>query len=532
MCCGRITLQKERITIINEVYSIMKKLILLLLVISSGIGYGCKAQSTSKSQKNIYTLVAYNVENLFDADSQAVFDDYKWLDKDGNPQYTNLDVLTKIEHIVQTLKQYNKGKGPDVIVMAEVESDFTPTAGESKWMDDGDFLGQYKMYSLEQMLGEGFNKEIADIPAELLLLKGMTDAGLWNYQVEVGYSPKNEKGLLENVQKNVIYSRFPIKKELTLVHPLERARPILEVWIDVDGSNLVVFANHWKAGASSEEMEEVRLQNADVLKARIDDLRKQNPDVDFVLAGDFNSDYNQKTRYKFKKTAINTVLKSYGEEADFASFPNDRVYNLWYELPLDKRGSDTYRGQWGTLMQIMISHGMYDDKGVHYVDNSFSVGHFDFNTYSTSGEPKRWSSVGNGSGYSDHLPVSMKFTVSNTLAELVKPSVDDDYMWQPLSLTYKIPESFISEKDFLMKDPASHPEFFDQYVYLTGILTSEYDVEVNGVVYDVYTPSFKMSDVLPDYAGTDKTFRFYGRFSQYKGNWQFVIEDTSFIIKE
>ena len=46
-------------------------------------------------------------------------------------------------------------------------------------------------------------------------------------------------------------------------------------------------------------------------------------------------------------------------------------YNLWYEWPINERGSDTYRGYWGTLMQLIISNGMYDSKGLSYVNQSF-----------------------------------------------------------------------------------------------------------------------------------------------------------------
>ena len=56
------------------------------------------------------------------------------------------------------------------------------------------------------------------------------------------------------------------------MHPLERARPILETKISVNGKPLILFNNHWKSGASSASLEKVRLGNAQVLRKRIDDL--------------------------------------------------------------------------------------------------------------------------------------------------------------------------------------------------------------------------------------------------------------------
>ena len=54
-----------------------------------------RAQSASTS----YSLVTYNVENLFDADGVAVYSDYLPTDKQGNSQYSPSDVFTKICHM-------------------------------------------------------------------------------------------------------------------------------------------------------------------------------------------------------------------------------------------------------------------------------------------------------------------------------------------------------------------------------------------------------------------------------------------------
>jgi len=510
----------------------MKKAFLLLLFLA--IKFGSYAQESMKSE--VYTLVTYNVENLFDADGTAIYDDYNTTDKDGNLLYTKEDVLTKIQNTVRVLKEYNEGKGPDIAVIVELESDYSPNKGKSKWVDQGDFLAQYSTTTLKKMLGEEFNEEVADLPSELLLLKGMVDAGMWNYQLEVGNSPKDEKGLPTTVQKTAVFSRFQILREKTKIHPLERARPILETWIDVEGNELAVFANHWKSGASSWDMEQIRIKNAEVLRDRLDELIKEEPNVDFVLAGDFNSDYNQKSRYDFKKTAINDVLKSTGYQLQSMA-NNEYVLNLWYEYPIENRGSDTYRGYWGTLMQIMVSSGMYDARGVYYVYNSFEIGDFGFNTFASSGEPKRWSSTFSGSGYSDHLPVSMRFSICDCAASTnpiplrrEKVSKNDDEFWEPIPVQYKIPTEFMTKVEFTDGDPTANPDFYNEYFYLTATVTDKYDFVVNGRTYDVYTPSFKLDKILSGVKGTDIEIKFYGRFSQYRGNWQFIIESPEFLI--
>ncbi|MEP0971403.1 MAG: hypothetical protein ABJI33_14260 [Balneola sp.] len=511
----------------------MKKAFLLLLFLA--INFGSYAQESMKSE--VYTLVTYNVENLFDADGTAIYDDYNTTDKDGNPLYTKEDVLTKIQNAVRVLKEYNEGKGPDIAVIVELESDYSPNKGKSKWVDQDDFLAQYSTTTLKKMLGEEFNEEVADLPSELLLLKGMVDAGMWNYQLEVGNSPKDEKGLPTTVQKTAVFSRFQILREKTKIHPLERARPILETWIDVEGNELAVFANHWKSGASSWDMEQIRIKNAEVLRDRLDELIKEEPNVDFVLAGDFNSDYNQKSRYDFKKTAINDVLKSTGYQLQSMA-NNEYVLNLWYEYPIENRGSDTYRGYWGTLMQIMVSQGMFvNANGISYVEDSIEKGDFGFNTFASSGEPKRWSSTFSGSGFSDHLPVSMKFRSNkHTNSEENVPFLiqslakNDDDEWKPIPVKYSIPSNFKSEKEFTVSDPTKNSDFYDEYFFLTATVTDKYDFVVNGRTYDVYTPSFKLDKILSGVKGSDKEIKFYGRFSQYRGNWQFIIESPEFLI--
>lgn len=501
----------------------MKRFILFVL-----IGWCSTVVFAQENTSSEYTLVTYNIENLFDADGEAVFNDYKTADRDGNLQYTKEDVLTKIQNAIRVLQQYNGGKGPDIIAMVELESDFT--AGKEYLV--GEFLTRYEETTLQNMLGEEFNTEIADLPSELLLLKGMTDANMWKYHLAVGKSALNNQGEPENVQKAVTFSRFLMNTEKTKAHPLQRARPILETWIDINGHELVVFNNHWKSGAGSTEMEEIRLNNAEVLRNRLDELLDEIPDLDVVLAGDFNSDYNQNHRYNFEKTAVNDILGSVGNEQNVAEGNNDAVYNLWYEWPIDQRGSDTYRGKWGTLMQMMITSGMYDHQGLQYVDNSFSVGDFGFNTFSTSGEPKRWSSTFSGSGYSDHLPISMKFRVAQENSEYRDFSVNDDEQWEPIEVAYSIPKDFISEEEFTENDPRTQPQFYDEYVYTTATVTDDYDFVVNGITFDVYAPVFRLEKVLSGVAGTEREIKFYGRFSQYRGNWQFIVESADFIEKQ
>lgn len=482
-----------------------------------------------------YKLVVHNVENLFDADGVAAFESYHPFDSNGNPQYTTAHIHTKITNTVRLLSHYNNGAGPDIIMFVELESDYTPLPDGKLW-DYHATLEAYNHLTLEQMLGDYFDDAIKDMPSELLLLKGFEDAGISGYDIAVAYD-RDHNQRPNHVQKNVIFSRLPIQHERTISHPLVDARPILEAWISVDGYDLALFNNHWKSRASDADMEKIRVENARVLKNRLDELRSDNPNVDFILGGDFNSDYHQSHRYPYMEiTAVNDILKSVGDERKVKQGQTDKVYNLWYEHPIDQRGSDVFRGNWGTLMQLMISPGLYDYHGIQYEDNSFDVLRIPGkNVYSTSGTPNRWYEFGTGGGYSDHLPVSMKFTVvnnddKNKKITLDNPGVNDDEYWSVIELSYSLPDvsEIITPEDY-GNESIRKSEFFNELMFIRSTIGSGTTVEVNGERYGLYSPTFNVRNEFSDYLRSGEEISFIGRLGMFRGDWQFVIDHISFV---
>jgi hypothetical protein len=477
-----------------------------------------------------YLVVTHNVENLFDADGIAVYDDYKPTSADGNAQYTNVQILNKIRNIVRLMQQYGDGNGPDVIMAVEIESDHTPGASQPA----GDFLKRWSNTTLERMLGEDFGDEVADLPAELLMLKGMWDAGLTGYDVAT-VEPRRGNGTPYAVIKNVVFSRLPILHDRTKAHDISDARPILEVWLDVDGMALVTFTNHWKSGASNVQTEATRIQNAQVLRSRIEQLIASDPDVDFILGGDFNSDYNQLQRYtNMTETGINSVLVTTGDEQS-AKREKSAIYNLWYEVPVGERRSDSYFENWGTLMHLMVSPGMYNRSGVTYVDNSFEVGMFPgLNANPVNLQPRRWTNASGGIGFSDHFPLSMRIKVipdGDGLVELENPGTENAPDWRPLKVLTPMP----SADGIIKMDPAKvgdflNADFYDSFFEVTGTLRAEDNtLVVGGQAFDMYSPTFRVAQVLGDQIAAGATITIIGRLSNFRNRWQFIIDDRSFI---
>lgn len=497
-----------------------------LAISLSLLSFSCTTNAQSPA-KETYTLVVYNVENLFDADGIAVFNDYR------SDVYSPRHVFTKIDNMTKLMAKYNDGEGPDILVLSEMESDHSQEEGRNDYNID-QFLYKYSRTTLDSMLGDEFNDEIADLPSELLLLKGFYDRNLRGYDIAVAYDPL-ENGRPTHVQKNVIFSRLPIIHENTRMHSVLDARPILETWIDVDGYPLIVFANHWKSRASDADIEKIRVQNAQVLRDRLDELRSENNRVDFVLGGDFNSDYNQSYRYQYmENTGVNDVLMSTGNETSVANGHPEKVYNLYHEIPVDQRGSDTFRGYWGTLMQIMISPGLYDYYGVQYVDNSFEVGIWPGkNTYETSGAPNRWSTFGDGHGYSDHLPLAMQFRVvrdddTTRVKTLLNPGYTDNELWSPIAVTSRLPNAGEYIDVNTVSGSLRTSEYFDKLFLVEAQTDSRGRITVNGEIYDTYSPVFDTRVRLGERG--DDVVKFYGRLGLFRGNWQFVIESGEYIL--
>jgi hypothetical protein len=80
------------------------------------------------------------------------------------------------------------------------------------------------------------------------------------------------------------------------------------------------------------------------------------------------------------------------------------LYDPWFELREEMRGSYVFQGEWQTMDHILLSSGLFDSRGFTYRQGSFSVARLPF-LLSTKGFPKKWSGLKGPRGYSDHLPL-------------------------------------------------------------------------------------------------------------------------------
>lgn len=347
-----------------------------------------------------FTVMAFNVENLFDADRKSPYDDFQ-VDGAGLDVWSPEELARKLGAVVEVLRSIDGGKGPDVVVLNEIEVDQTPEST----IGIAEFLAKYQGKDYRRLLRSDMPEELRGAPVEAWLAKALEDGGLGGYRLILG-----EVGAGSNESiRNAVLTRLPVRA--TRQHRIEGARAIVEARLDVGGRVVTVFANHWKSGAGNATAERTRMQNAHVLRSRISEILAEDAEAEVVVAGDLNSHHDHSRRYPYLiETGINDVLGSQGDPWKLRAKGGADLYNLWYDVEPARRRSDCFRGEWGTLMHLIISRGLADGRGVEYVAGSFRTVEIPgLTAHPATGLPWELTRVGPGAGVSDHFPIVARF---------------------------------------------------------------------------------------------------------------------------
>ncbi len=341
--------------------SAVSAILLILLLWVFGVPFASWAQT--------FTVVSYNVENLFDLKTDST--EYAEYTPDGPYGWNRRMKDIKRDNIARVIRDI----GAEIIALQEIESRLA--------LDD-----------LQQRLA----------------------------QLNTFYSHAAIADGESTAVKCAVLSKFPMVSITKIPVEAPATRAILKVVFDISGRRFIVYVNHWKSKSSPESH---RIPSARALSK---DIARLDKDADFILVGDFNSDYNEYETFvdidRFNDTGgmtgINHVLGTIkdGRLVDETLLTrqtgNRYLYNLWLELSEFGRWSVNFFGRKNSPDAIIVSKGLYDDQGIAYVDNSF--GRFDPDYLLVNGAPYRWQRAGSGRGehlgrgYSDHLPVYARFT--------------------------------------------------------------------------------------------------------------------------
>ena len=306
-----------------------------------------------------FKVASYNVENLFD----LKYDGTEYKEYKPNTKTWNTNSFTKkIKNITQVINDLDA----DIVALQEVESQEALDALLKK-------TPRYKYHTF-------LKKETSSVGVALLSI----------------YPIKNSTKI--DVDTNDKYSRY-----------------ILKATVLIEDKKLIIFVNHWRSKRAAESK---RIIYAMGLKKEIDNL---DPNEDYIILGDLNSNYNEFQTFKHNKnlndsfgiTGINQILNTTDREnfihIDHMLNFNKKVhYNLWLDLK-DEKFSTIFKGEYNTPDNIILSQGLFDQKGISYVQNSFNV--FKTHYLIENNKIKRWNNFKN-SGYSDHLPIYAIFSTN------------------------------------------------------------------------------------------------------------------------
>lgn len=470
------------------------------------------ALATAESE---FTAVAYNVENLFDLDETALFNDYRIAA--GKPfAYNRYKLLTKLQNTARVLSEFSDGKGPDLILFQELEGDFSP---DSRMGLPAEFLRRYAHTTAEAMLTDQWKSTYAGLPAQAWLLKALHDAGMVGYEVACPPAETDQEGI---AHVNALFSRFPITS--VDYHSLPKARSIIEATVEIHGCPLYVYVNHWKSGASNLRREPIRVENARVLRSLIDRRLEFDPQADILIGGDLNSHYNHSALFpQLDATGINHILGSQGNEDSVRRPDGPALYNLWHELPPEQRASEVWRGKQGTLMHLIISRGLYDDVGISYSDNSFDTLAQPGLNADALGRPFGWSFAGRaGGGFSDHFPVEARFCLApvayaepTSLGRM--PEIESPLRYTPASGIDLLDGTFLAE--VADDDLGQH---LGTFYRVHGRITSlkPLRIEVDDYKWPAYAPDPEISERLRKGLTGDWVVT----LGVWRGQRQFIIE--------
>ncbi len=307
----------------------------------------------------------WNVENLFDDrdDRRNSTDDPydNWFAEDAAAR------KMKFEHLTEIILKQNGGNGPDILACVEVES-----------------------IRAAELLRDALNEKVP--------------AGQTKYEYVA------MKELAANAGRFMapcIISKLPLDPARTKLLGTNNLR-VLETRVVANGAELTLVASHWTSQRSDDGTRKGsgRDKYASVIHEQYERSLAANPDVDFLVCGDFNDDP--------ESDAVANVLGVTGDRAAVTATARPaRLFGLLSGKPLDRFSTLYYdRDRTHSIFdQVAVSPGMLDAIGWGCEPDTVAV---PTEGMSRAGKvPRRPWRFGDKNdsavqrGYADHFPVTV-----------------------------------------------------------------------------------------------------------------------------
>jgi endonuclease/exonuclease/phosphatase family metal-dependent hydrolase len=333
--------------------------VVAFLVFSASLGcYAESRESAKAADPQDYLFCFWNVENLFDDQED---DRLQGADREYDRWFAHDHAALefKLARLSDALIEMNGGRGPDIIALAEVESQ-----------------------RAAELLKDSLNSRLPDavMPYSHLLFK----------------DPHGGRHIA-----TAIITRLPVRGDRTRTHG-SRLR-ILEGHVDVNGHDLVILATHWTSRLTDKTGGQ-RAKYANQCYGVFNAMYHTNPRVDFLICGDFNDPPDA--------PSVTEHLHAVGREKFGVTSEGPRLLDFFAGKDLERYGTHYYQGKWYIFDQIVVSAGLLDDQGWSCDPDSART----VNTFVQPGDKHRrpWhfgNSHTRDHGYSDHFPVTVRLKV-------------------------------------------------------------------------------------------------------------------------
>lgn len=335
----------------------MRRFLVAFLVI---VGLSANAQPDKWTQKKFFTVMSYNVENLFDTIKNAGKNDVEFTPA-GNKRWDSKRYYEKLSHLAMAIDSVNPNGLPDIVALCEVET-------------------------LPILLDLAQQEPLKKANYKCILEEGPDPRGI---DCALMYNPSTFK-YLEHKAINV-----------RLRPSNKRTRDILYVKGLSGTDTLHIFVNHWPSRVGGqEETANKRGQCADLLKHLTDSLIASNADCNILIMGDMNDEPTDESVYEILGAK---EVSSYS-----------KLHNINYAMKQEGKGTYCYNGQYSMLDNLIVSDNLLRrKKGFRLYGDSGFIFSPDFISYTDKKGirmPSRsYSGKYYAGGFSDHYPVYMVF---------------------------------------------------------------------------------------------------------------------------
>ncbi len=342
----------------------IKLLLLALALLPMLAANAQQSKKNTKPTKQSVVAMFYNVENLYDTQNDPKINDDEFTPSAKVP-WTEERLNTKINHIAQVIADISTPAMPDLVGLAEVE-----------------------------------NQQVLE------MLTSSATLSKTKYSI-VHYDSPDERGIDVALLYNPLTFKVISSEPLEVMLPgNDRTRDILYVKGKINtGEILHVFINHWPSRREGTEISEPkRMVAASVLRAKLVDIQKADKLANILILGDFNDEPSNRS--------ITQGIKAMVPEKPYA---NANIYSLLYPEYKNGGGSLYYK-DWDLFDQIIVSGAMLSQKkGLNTsVENAgiFKAPYLLYKDKNGESRPNRTMGSTYFGGYSDHLPVYVKFNLN------------------------------------------------------------------------------------------------------------------------